>query len=73
MYELFDNTFYEILNGTYLYYIKYNVIKYMCMYIYFSNYYNVVSEKCLYLNKMVPKTFNISPNISPQIRWFLNI
>ena len=36
---------YEILNGTYLYYINYNVIKYMCMYISLSNYYNVISEK----------------------------
>jgi hypothetical protein len=27
---------YEILNGTYLYYINYNVVKYMCMYIFFQ-------------------------------------
>jgi hypothetical protein len=35
---------YEILSGTYLYYINYNVIKYMYMYFFLSNYYNVVSE-----------------------------
>ena len=35
---------YERLNDTYLYYINYNVIKYMCMYISLSNYYNVVSD-----------------------------
>jgi hypothetical protein len=37
MYALFDNT--------YLYYINYNVVQYMCMYISLSNYYNVISEK----------------------------
>jgi hypothetical protein len=64
---------YEILNGTYLYYISYDVIKYMCMYISLSNYYNVVSKNeyklknvlpCksfrLNLNKTLPKTSNIS-------------
>ena len=36
---------YEILNGTYLDYINYNVIKYMCMYFSLLNYYNVVIEE----------------------------
>jgi hypothetical protein len=36
---------YKILNDTYLYYINYNVIKYVCMYISFLNYYNAVSKK----------------------------
>jgi hypothetical protein len=27
------------------YYINYNVVQYMCMYISLSNYYNVISEK----------------------------
>jgi hypothetical protein len=36
---------YETLNCTYLYYIKYDVIKYVCMYISLSNYYNVISQK----------------------------
>jgi hypothetical protein len=38
---------YETLNCTYLYYIKYDVIKYVCMYISNSllNYYNVASQK----------------------------
>jgi hypothetical protein len=36
---------YEILNDTYLYYINYNVIKYMCIYVYLLNYYDVVSQK----------------------------
>jgi hypothetical protein len=73
MYELFDNAFYEILNGTYLYYIKYNVIKYMCTYISFQiiimwslkNVYKLKNALpyrtfCLNLNKMVSKTSNIS-------------
>jgi hypothetical protein len=36
---------YDILNDTYLYYVNYNVIKYiyMCMYISLLNYYSVVS------------------------------
>jgi hypothetical protein len=38
---------YDILNGTYLYYINYNVVQYMCMYISLSNYYNVMSEKII--------------------------
>jgi hypothetical protein len=38
---------YDILNGTYLYYINYNVVQYMCMYISLSNYYNVISEKMI--------------------------
>jgi hypothetical protein len=36
---------YEILNGIYLYYINYSVIKYMCMYFSLLNYYNVVIEE----------------------------
>jgi hypothetical protein len=36
---------YETLKGTYLYYINYNVVQYMFMYISLSNYYNVISEK----------------------------
>ena len=36
---------YDILNDTYLYYINYNVVQYMCMYISLSNYYNVISKK----------------------------
>jgi hypothetical protein len=31
MYELLTMLIYEILNDTYLYYINYNVIKYMCV------------------------------------------
>jgi hypothetical protein len=38
---------YDILNDTYLYYISYNVVQYMCMYISLSNYYNVISEKMI--------------------------
>jgi hypothetical protein len=45
MYELFDNAYYEILNGIYLYYINYSVIKYMCMHFSLLNYYNVVIEE----------------------------
>jgi hypothetical protein len=53
---------YEILNDTYLYYINYNVIKYMCMHIflfqiiimwYLKNDYklkNVLSCKSFHLN-----------------------
>jgi hypothetical protein len=73
MYALFDNA-YDILNGTYLYYINYNVVQYMCMYISLSNYYNMISEKNDYklknvllcksfrlnLNKTVTKMSNIS-------------
>jgi hypothetical protein len=36
---------YNILNDTYLYYINYNVVQYMYMYISLLNYYNVISEK----------------------------
>jgi hypothetical protein len=64
---------YDILNGTYLYYINY-IVQYMCMYISLSNYYNVISEKNDYklknvlscksfrlnLNKTVTKMSNIS-------------
>jgi hypothetical protein len=35
---------YDILNDTYLYYINYNVVQYMCMYISLSNYYNMISD-----------------------------
>jgi hypothetical protein len=45
---------YEILNGTYLYYISYNVIKYMRMYISLSNYYNVVSKNEYKLKNVLP-------------------
>ena len=38
---------YDILNDTYLYYINYNVVQYMCMYISLSNYYNMISEKMI--------------------------
>ena len=65
---------YEILNGTYLYYINCIVIKYRCVCIflfqititrYLKNDYklkNVLPCKsfCLNLNKTVPKTSNIS-------------
>jgi hypothetical protein len=65
---------YEMLNGTYLYYINYNVIKYMCICIFIfqiiimqhlKNDYklkNVLLCKsfCLILNKTIPKTSNIS-------------
>ena len=36
---------YDILNGIYLYYINYIVIKYTCMYFSLLNYYNVVIEE----------------------------
>jgi hypothetical protein len=65
---------YDILNDTYLYYINYNVVQYMCMYISLSNYYNVMTGKIDYklknvlpcksfrlnLNKTVTKMSNIS-------------
>jgi hypothetical protein len=38
---------YDILKGTYLYYINYIVVQYMCMYISLSNYYNVMSEQMI--------------------------
>jgi hypothetical protein len=64
---------YYKLNDTYLYYINYNVIKYMCMYISLLNYYIAVSKNDyklenglsyksfrLNFNKTVFKTSNIS-------------
>jgi hypothetical protein len=64
---------YYKLNDTYLYYINYNIIKYMCMYISLLNYYIVISKNDyklenvlpyksvrLNLNKTISKTSNIS-------------
>jgi hypothetical protein len=36
---------YEIMIDTHLYYIKYIIIKYICLFISLSNYYNVESQK----------------------------
>jgi hypothetical protein len=51
------------LNGTYLYYINYNVVQYMCMYISLSNYYNVMSENDYKLKNVLPcKSFHLNLN-----------
>jgi hypothetical protein len=52
---------YDILNGTYLYYINYNVVQYMCMYISLSNYYNVTSKNDYKLKNILPcKSFHLT-------------
>jgi hypothetical protein len=54
---------YDILNDTYLYYINYNVVQYMCMYISLSNYYNMISKNDYKLKNVLPcKSFRLNLN-----------